>query len=598
MNQYVVTENLEAVIAQKVRIPTTVMWNRLEGRPRRPDFTRALKAEVRDPLWLITRQWQMGEFAGEDAGSPVGAKAAWTTDSFALDRNIPLDALAEARPIELERAKRLHNADLRLAMGRQWRRMLAVDHAVRVPDFLNQYHFDAPDPANKADFPITAHAAAWQTLAAVAGRAIDGGALLLHLQKPGGRASDNLGLVDPEKQQIDDLGDQFRVWAERLYFQPTTPDAWQPRHLEYELKVSAPDRDVPAALAMPEHRGGRVDWFSFDAVPPSAADTGGTKNPPTVLSFMPTTIHFDGMPNTRYWAFEEGAVNFGDIDPDTTDLSKLLLIDFGLLFANDWFVLPIELPVGSLTRIQGLAVTNTFGERFWIEPAVDRATDSSSWQMFRLTPQGVADERLVIAPASFVGQESQPVESVACVRDEVSNMVWGIETVVQLPDGSSRRGRELALEVHAKFQSAVIAGAHTPPVNDAKISYTLMRSVAENWIPFIPVHVENDNRQIQLQRAAMPRLLEGEQGVTPAKITPRTRIMREGLDATPAVTYFLAEEEVERAGTVVETRWQRTRWWQGRVVLWQGHYRTCGRGEVASSLAFDILTPKLPASTA
>ena len=271
--------------------------------------------------------------------------------------------------------------------------------------------------------------------------------------------------------------------------------------------------------------------------------------------------------------------------------------DFGLLFANDWFVLPIELPVGSLTRIQGLAVTNTFGERFWIEPAVTRAS-GSNWQMFRLTDKGAADERLVIAPASFVGQESQPVESVACVRDEVSNMVWGIETVVQLPDGSSRRGRELALEMHAKFQSAVIAPPDVPPVNDAKISYTLMRTVAENWIPFIPVHVDNDNRQIQLQRAAMPRLLEGEQGVTPAKIKPRTRVLREGLDATPAVSFYLAEEEVERSGTVVETRWQRIRWWQGRVVLWQGHYRTCGRGEVASSLAFDIVTPKPPANTA
>ena len=157
---------------------------------------------------------------------------------------------------------------------------------------------------------------------------------------------------------------------------------------------------------------------------------------------------------------------------------------------------------------------------------------------------------------------------------------------------------ELALEMHAKFQSAVIAPPDVPPVNDAKISYTLMRTVAENWIPFIPVHVDNDNRQIQLQRAAMPRLLEGEQGVTPAKIKPRTRVLREGLDATPAVSFYLAEEEVERSGTVVETRWQRIRWWQGRVVLWQGHNRTCGRGEVASSLAFDIVTPKPPANTA
>ena len=52
-------------------IPTVTTWNRLEGRPRREDFDRALKAEVRDALWMISKQWQMGEFIGDDAGSPA-----------------------------------------------------------------------------------------------------------------------------------------------------------------------------------------------------------------------------------------------------------------------------------------------------------------------------------------------------------------------------------------------------------------------------------------------------------------------------------------------------------------------------------------------
>jgi hypothetical protein len=128
-------------------------------------------------------------------------------------------------------------------------------------------------------------------------------------------------------------------------------------------------------------------------------------------------------------------------------------------------------------------------------------------------------------------------------------MAWGIETIVQLPDGSSRRGREVASELHAKYQAAVVA---TPPAggeNDAKIKYVLMTSVAEDWIPFIPVHLEGDNRQIQLQRAAMPRLLEGEQGVIPAKVVPRTRLMREGLD--DGLPYYVAEEEVVRAALLL-----------------------------------------------
>src|SRR6185312_16663969 len=114
-------------LAQKIITPTVVMWNRLEGRPRRPDFSRALKAEVRDPLWMLTRQWQMGEFIGEDAGSPVTAKVAWNTDEVTelhttagtvpYDPNLPLEAVTEARPVELTLGGRLHNGDLRLSLG-------------------------------------------------------------------------------------------------------------------------------------------------------------------------------------------------------------------------------------------------------------------------------------------------------------------------------------------------------------------------------------------------------------------------------------------------------------------------------------------------
>lgn len=604
MNKYVATAAIENVFAKKVRVPTTVMWNRLEGRPRHPDFTRALKAEVRDPLWMITRQWQMGEFIGEDAGSPVTAKVAWKTDAVTelhmpggtiqpYNPDLPLEALIEARDVPLIRDGRLHNADLRLALGRRWRKLLERGgYGGRVADFRNAYPFAAPDPDVEADYPITAHAAAWQTLAAVAARSIDGGALVLHLTQSG-LASDGLGLVDPEKAEIDTLGTEFLTWAQAQYFQPDeTLQAWTPRHLEYGLGLSAPNGDQSAALAAPEYHGGRLDWFNFDAVAPGADHAPGVAGAPEVTSFMPATIQFDGMPNTRHWTFEEGVTNFGDINPDTTDIAKLLLIEFGLVFANDWFLLPIDVPVGSLTEIKGLAVTNVFGERLWVERAASAAGPVQSWQMFRLTDKGAPDDRLFVPATTPTGLESAPIESVSCIRDEVSNMVWGIETVVQLPDGSSRRGHEVALELHAKYQSAVVAPPPTVVENDAKVKFTLMTSVAEHWIPFIPVHIDNDNREIQLQRAAMPRLLEGEDGVVPKKIAPRTRILREGLDAPVKVSYFVAEEEVERAGTVIETKWQRCRWNGGRVIMWLGHQRKTGRGEGSSGLAFDTLVPK------
>ena len=72
-SRYVVAD-LKAALDGRL-FPTVTLWNRLEGRPRRDDFDRALKAEVRDALWMLTKQWQIGEFQADDAGSPLFTKA-------------------------------------------------------------------------------------------------------------------------------------------------------------------------------------------------------------------------------------------------------------------------------------------------------------------------------------------------------------------------------------------------------------------------------------------------------------------------------------------------------------------------------------------
>src|SRR6266550_4081021 len=92
--------------------PTVTVWNRLEGRPRTQSFDRALRAEVRDALWLLTKRWQMGEFRGSDAGSPVAAKIRIDTTRLTkyrpgtgatepFDESLPLEAKVERRPVPL-----------------------------------------------------------------------------------------------------------------------------------------------------------------------------------------------------------------------------------------------------------------------------------------------------------------------------------------------------------------------------------------------------------------------------------------------------------------------------------------------------------------
>jgi hypothetical protein len=98
----------------------------------------------------------------------------------------------------------------------------------------------------------------------------------------------------------------------------------------------------------------------------------------------------------------------------------------------------------------------------------------------------------------------------------------------------------------------------------------------------------------RLQRAAMLRLLKGEN--KPARVQPRTNLMREGLEAKPKrQPYFVHEEEVPRAGVQVSQSFQRTRWYGGKVFTWLGVRKTTGRGEGSSGLAFDRIEDVKPA---
>ena len=50
-------------------VQAVTTWTRLEPLPHSAELD--LEARIADPLWMLARQWQVGEFRGEDAASPV-----------------------------------------------------------------------------------------------------------------------------------------------------------------------------------------------------------------------------------------------------------------------------------------------------------------------------------------------------------------------------------------------------------------------------------------------------------------------------------------------------------------------------------------------
>jgi len=598
--------------------PTITRWNRLEARPRTPSFDRALRAEIRDPLWMLTKQWQMGEFRGSDAGSPTFAKlqialtrlTKYRPDAQAtqlFENDVPLEAKVERRPIALTVGGRPVAFDLRLAMGREWLRLIAPIGAYRNA-FVGAYPIAAPDPTKKDDADRCAHPEVWQFFAAVAGRAMDGGALYEHLTaNPANHAYDGVaGIAAADYAAIDAAAARFIAWFGRLLMQPppTGDNAWVPTRLEYQFAASAPEPGgTEKVYTADEFYQDRLDWYSFDVDASIAAldpvpQSDITGLPPQITRAMiPVPVSFAGMPNTRWWTFEDNRTNFGDINANTTDLAKLLFMEFALVYANDWFVIPFTLPSGAVATVDGFVVTNVFNQRFLIQAAGSGA--EANWQRWRMFTVDVrnkagaaADTSLVLPPTLSKIQRSAPAEDVMLVRDEIANMVWGIETTIPLATGEGKRGIEAARQTLAFLRQQLAARLGgpppPPPPANAPIRYEVMTTVPENWIPFIPVHVPGSNREIQIQRAALPRILDGDPD-PPVKVQPRTALLREGLDRAPARSCFVHEEEVSRAGTRVMQTFERTRWTDGQVYTWLRAIRQTGRGEGSSGLSFDQL---------
>ena len=549
---------LSTKITAAMRTPTIVTWNRLEGRPRSDDFERSLRAEVRDPLWMLTRQWQLGELAAVDGGTPVLARVSCDTEEVAAfvdargtTSQRDLDLPIEAR-IERERL----GPDVRTAVhaGAVWLRCLAA----RVGDDRYRALFVAAHPIAAGDPGDSPTVAAWR--AAIAGRAVDGLALLAALR--GGAAAEDahasgMQIAQADRTKVAAAASDFLAFHARTVTELVdTEQTWDPQRLEYRCSLVMRSQTSSTELAATELHGGHLDWYSFDV----ATQTTGSAARPASRAYFPAPVTFAGMPAARWWELEDTQIDFGAVDTQPTDLATLLLVEFALTYGNDWGIVTLPVRAGTLCRITSLALTDVFGQQTIVPPAV---ADGSSWAMFDLGGPRTGN---LFVPASRAAMTGVPVERVELARDEMANLVWGIEVVV--PDGL---GRGVATAAEATPQGA--------PATNAALRYRLMGSVPAAWIPFLPTHVAGSNREIQLQRGAMP-------GPGGSAVAPRGALLRPEPVASP---YYIHEEEVGRAGVQLVRRWNRTRTPDGRVVVWCGRERTAGRGEGASGLRFDSI---------
>lgn len=578
------------------RAPRVVAFNRLEARPRTLDFTRSLRAEVRDPLWMLTRQWQFGEFAGEDAASCVTSRIAFQHETldrvafrgeqaFPFDpQTIPLETKVERERVPL--TVRENGPDVfsdvlfAVQLGKKFLRMLEAP-AVNLGQHYSLYlkKFPLQILAEQTTEPRTVQDAdAEQIQKSVATRIADGVAIWRAVENGTHDAWINSEL--PSAEDLILVAATFAAACsrkfQRLFTQPddAADSPWLQNHLEYQFSVAGQraSNEAQTVLLAEEYHEGRLDWHSFDIVKDRQVVLAEEPTPipreEQVESFLPANVRFKGQPQPRFWEMEETETDFGKIETSATGLLHLLLAEFGLIYSNDWFMLPHPMDTNTICEIRGILVDDSFGRHTFIRPA-GRGPETAwqRWAMFHLTEKNqgrAAANRFYLVPALGKVLESAPLERVNFIRDEMANMVWGVESIVPSQTGQGMSGNE-----------TVPPNETTEPPSakdeNVKIRYVLGTTVPKNWIPFIAVHAEGSVSEIRLQRA---RMVGGD--------PPRGLLLRE-----PRSPYFVEEEEVPRAGVFVERSWQRARWIDGRTFVWVGRRKTAGRGEGWSQLVFD-----------
>ncbi len=122
------------------------------------------------------------------------------------------------------------------------------------------------------------------------------------------------------------------------------------------------------------------------------------------------------MPNPRFWTMEENQTDFGKIDTTPTGLMHLLLAEFGLIYSNDWFMLPYTLDINTLCEIKGITITDVFGQHILIRPAGRGAqTNWHRWAMFQHTNTASKDSNsnlYYLSPSITKALEGEPLEQV------------------------------------------------------------------------------------------------------------------------------------------------------------------------------------------
>lgn len=599
----------------------TTISNLVEPRTRRRDFSHALSFEVFDPYWMLARQWQYGRFKGDDCGTPVLVKVKTSkkyVDSVSIGKQgatgytneTPLEYSVEKENREISIYESVEAA---IYLKKKLLRRNAEWAKSYIARLMEKYPLENPVP-DKAEKDLTIEDLKLKSLKAMqqfydtyAGKVFDGYKVFVDIEK----MKDSL---------VDDGGEQsiilaYYKWFKEKFlpFEEGGEGCWNISKMSYSAQIKQGANQFVAD----DYDSGNLSWYSFDhKEDKNAPDVNEEHKEFKSFTYIPTPANVPGAPSQRLWGIENTSVEMGNTDDDDfASMANASMMQYISMYSNDWMVTPLEAEAGVVLNVEGIVVKDTFGEFLYINSDAEDVDlerykknhpgDSAEkdfkalrfidrWCMFGNTHTDAYKNndftvnRGLFVPSSVQRNEERTIEEVQFLRDEMANMLWGVENTYSDKAGGSISGKMLSDAVLARVDSER-GEFKAKEEEDVVYAYLVENRVPINWIPFIPQQLSDSNREIRFRRGKMPISFHGYKPVRPTSELLKAKVSAEG----KVIPMFINEEEVLGYGSKLIKTAQRTRWFMGKSFNWVGNKKKISGYQANSGLMFDELIEKV-----